>query len=56
MKSKEELTKIKEAVETLNEKLRELTEEEFAQVTGGALHDMPRRRDDEKYVMKLDHE
>ena len=36
MKTKEELNEIKEEVETLNEKLHELTEEELAQVTGGA--------------------
>ena len=34
-KTKEELNTIKEEVETLNEKLRELTDEELAQVTGG---------------------
>ena len=36
MKSKEELNELKEEVETLDEKLHELTEEELAQVTGGA--------------------
>ena len=35
MKSKEELNKIKEEVEAVNEKLQELTEEELAQVSGG---------------------
>ena len=35
MKSKEELNKLKEEVETLNEKCRELTEEELKEVTGG---------------------
>ena len=35
-KSKEELNKLKEEVEAVNEKLQELTEEESAQVTGGA--------------------
>ena len=35
MKTKEELNALKEEVETLNKKLRELTEEELAQVTGG---------------------
>lgn len=35
MKSKEELNKLKEEVETLNKKLKELTEEELAQVVGG---------------------
>ena len=35
MKTKEELNTLKEEVETLNKKLAELTEEEFAQVAGG---------------------
>ena len=35
-KTKEELNKIKEEVEAVNEKLAELTEEEIAQVNGGA--------------------
>ena len=35
MKTEEELKALKEEVETLNEKLHELTEEELAQVTGG---------------------
>ena len=35
MKSKEELNKIKEEVETVNEKLQELTPEELEQVNGG---------------------
>ena len=36
MKKKEELNAIKEEVETLNRKLNELTDEELAQVSGGA--------------------
>ena len=36
-KSKEELNKIKEEVEVVNEKLAELTEEEIAQVNGGVV-------------------
>ena len=35
MKTKEELNAQKEEVETLNEKLHELTEDELEQVTGG---------------------
>ena len=35
MKTKEELNALKEEVETLNEKLHELTDEELAQVSGG---------------------
>ena len=34
MKTKEELNKLKEEVETLSKKLAELTEEELGQVTG----------------------
>ena len=36
-KTKEELNALKEEVEAVNEKLQELTEEEIAQVTGGAV-------------------
>ena len=35
MKTADELVALKEEVEALNEKLRELTEEELEQVTGG---------------------
>ena len=35
MKTKEELTALKKEVETVREKLAELTEEELAQVIGG---------------------
>lgn len=35
MKTKEELTALKEEVETLNKKLGELSEEELSQVFGG---------------------
>ena len=35
MKTKEELNKLKEEVEAVNEKLQELTEEELAKVNGG---------------------
>ena len=38
MKSKEELNKLKEEVEAVNEKLAELTPEEIAQVSGGVKH------------------
>ena len=37
MKTKEELDEIKEEVETMNEKLHELTDEELAQVSGGVI-------------------
>ena len=36
MKTAEELTAIKEEIENLNKKLAELTEQELAQVAGGA--------------------
>lgn len=39
MKTKEELNVIKEEVENVNKKPHELTEEELAQVTGGADQD-----------------
>ena len=35
MKSKEELNTIKKEVEAMNKKLRELTDDELAEVTGG---------------------
>ena len=35
MKTKEELNALKEEVETVSRKLAELTEDEFAQVSGG---------------------
>ena len=37
-KTKEELNALKKELEDLNEKCRELTEEEMEQVTGGASH------------------
>ena len=43
-KSKEELNKLKEEVEAVNEKLAELTEEEIAQVNGGVVHDIRQTR------------
>ena len=36
MKTKEELNALKKEIEALNEKCRELTEEELKEVTGGA--------------------
>ena len=38
MKTKKELNEIKEEIETLSRKLRELTDEELEQVTGGCLY------------------
>ena len=51
MKTKEELNELKEEVETLNEKLHELTEEELAQVTGGARGASPQK--DSLYIGTL---
>ena len=42
-KTKEELNKLKEEVEAVNEKLQELTPEEIAQVSGGATN--PHKKD-----------
>lgn len=39
MKTKEELNALKEEIQTLNEKLAELTEEELKQVTGGQIYE-----------------
>ena len=49
MKTPEELNALKEEVETLNQKLAELTEEEIAQVSGGVL---PAIGEDEPVVME----
>ena len=43
MKTKEELTALKEEVETLNKKLTELTPDELTQVTGGNYTDDVRK-------------
>ena len=43
MKSKEELNALKEEVEAVNEKLRELTEEDLEQVCGGVEYEPPTR-------------
>ena len=45
MKTKEELSDLKEEVETMNKKLHELTDEELAQVVGGISHDKIRVTD-----------
>ena len=43
-KTKEELDALKKEVESVNEKLQELTEEEIAQVNGGVVHDIGQTR------------
>ena len=47
MKTAEELNNLKEEVETLNEKLAELNEDELKQVTGGVKKDGPSLSDDD---------
>lgn len=39
MKTKEELNTLKNEVETMNEKMSEMTEDELAQVSGGSTLD-----------------
>ena len=53
MKTKEELNTLKEEYETLNAKLRELTEEELAEITGGiTLHNLPVKKEQDKYAVQ----
>ena len=42
MKTREELSALKEEVKAVNKKLAELTEEELAQVAGGLIPPLPR--------------
>ena len=49
MKTKEEMNAIKEEVENLNKELRELTEEELAQVTGGVMN----RKEWENFIISF---
>ena len=53
MKTKEELNALKEEVETVNKKLHELTDEELAQVTGGAGHEYISRLEIDKELLDL---
>ena len=48
MKTQEELNALKKEIETLNEKLKELTEEELALVSGGV--DLPGDKLDIQFV------
>lgn len=48
MKTKEELTQLKEEYESLSNKLKELTEDELKEVTAGS---MPEIKKNEDYVM-----
>ena len=52
-KSKEELNKLKEEVESVNEKLQELTPEEIAQVSGGVGSVAADKRGIEPAIMKV---
>ena len=56
MKTKEELNALKSEVEALSKKLRELTEEELAQVIGGSITppDMPKTTSDEQNGISFD--
>ena len=54
MKTKEELNALRGEYEALGRKLRELTEDELRQVVGGAYDDLPKKKDDEKYIMLQD--
>lgn len=53
MKNKDELNALRKEVKDLNAKLIELNEDELKEVTGGgdSLHNMPQKKDDEKYVL-----
>ena len=55
MKTKEELNTIEEEVETLNNKLKELTEDDLAQVTGGVISpdSLINIRNEENYELNL---
>ena len=53
MKTKEELNALKEEVETVSRKLRELTEEELEQVSGG-LNGLPACNNDETVLVESD--
>ena len=44
MKTKEELDALKEEVDNLNDKLKELTPEELEQVSGGVVHGIRQAR------------
>ena len=56
MKTKEELNELKKEVEKLTEKLKPLSEEELAQVTGGmkmVVEDMPVIEDDDNWLERF---
>ena len=56
MRSKEELTALKEEVETQNKKLHKLTDEELAQVSGGAYINEKNKGFDETYLYDYTYE
>lgn len=51
MKTPEELNTIKEEVETVNRKLRDLTEDELAQITGGTDYPAVQWKDAFLYIL-----
>ena len=55
MKTKEELTALKAEVETLSMKLRELSEEELRQVTGGMTvpFEVPKGKDESPFNFRF---
>ena len=52
MKTKEELNALKEEVETVSRKLRELTDEELTQVSGGKDYSQQQWKDLLLYILK----
>ena len=55
MKTKDELTALKNEVDTLNAKLAELSEDELAEVTGGLIPNIPpQRMNDTVYTNMFD--
>ena len=56
MKTPEELNAIKEEVETVSRKLRELTEEELTQVSGGKDYSQQQWKDLLLYILRTSRE
>ena len=56
MKTKEELKALKEEVETVSRKLRELTEEELTQVSGGKDYSPQQWKDLLLYILRTSRE
>ena len=56
MKTKEELNALKEEVETVSRKLRELTDEELTQVSGGKDYSQQQWKDLLLYILRTSRE